>query len=105
MMKNIFNDIPESLPEELFEIIAENRNIKIERIISEGHTTPPGEWYDQELNEFVILLSGMAIIRFENDEIVEMNSGDYLIIQAHKRHRVEFTSSDQKCIWLAVHYK
>lgn len=101
---NIYKNIPSNIPEELFEIISENENIKIERIISDGHSTPQDYWYDQEKNEFVILLKGNAELLFDNDEKVILNEGDYLIIPKHKKHRVLSTSKETKTIWLAVHY-
>ncbi|CDN15113.1 hypothetical protein RintRC_1533 [Richelia intracellularis] len=53
---NIFQ-LPSQLPQhELFETLLTNQDILIERIISTGHTTPPGEWYEQENYEWVILI-------------------------------------------------
>jgi len=72
-LTNIFNIQGFNLPEELIEILAQNENIKIERIISEGHTSPKNFWYNQETNEFVILLKGEAEILFENDERVKLS--------------------------------
>ena len=101
---NIFKNIPTFLPGEFFELIVESDNLKVERIISDGHNSPSDFWYDQDKNELVIILKGSAILEFENDDKVELNEGDYLIIPAHKRHRVESTDKSQKTIWLAVHY-
>ncbi len=106
-MENIFKDIPQDLPDELMENIAGDaeREIKIERIISRGHASPPGFWYDQEQNEFVILLKGKAALLFkESNKMVEMSSGDYIDIPAHTLHRVEWTIPGEDTIWLAVHY-
>ncbi len=102
-MTNIFN-LPSSLPnKELFESIVANGKILIERIISTGQTTPPGEWYDQDKDEWVILLQGEAILSYEDESQVTLTVGDYLFIPAHQKHRVEYTSSNPPCIWLAVH--
>jgi cupin 2 domain-containing protein len=104
-MNNIFQNILDS-DEELFEEIFSNEVIKFERIVSSGQSTPKGEWYDQEWNEFVILLSGSAEILFEGDTTTTtMQAGDYINIPAHRKHRVETTSTTEKSIWLAVHYK
>ncbi|MAT57460.1 MAG: hypothetical protein CMF23_05760 [Ignavibacteriae bacterium] len=92
------------MPEELFEIISEKDNIKIERIISDGHSTPDDYWYDQDKDEFVILLKGNAVLLFENDERVDLSEGDYVVIPKHCRHKVLGTSKETKTIWLAVHY-
>jgi len=101
---NLFQNIPNNLPEEFFETIAQSDNIKIEKIISDGHTSPPGFWYDQDLNEFVIVLKGNAILEFEDGTTHKMNEGDYQIIPAHKKHRVSYTDNSTKTIWLAVHF-
>ena len=104
-MKNIFSDIPDSLPDELIEVISENQDVKIERIVSRGHKSPYDFWYDQDKNEFVFLVCGEARLRFEKEvEFVQMKKGDYLIIPAHKRHRIEWTSPNEDTVWLTVHY-
>lgn len=101
---NIFKNIPEQLPEELIECIFKRDNIQIERIISKGHMTPAGQWYDQDEDEWVMLLEGEAVILYEKDhQTIHLNAGDYLLIPAHTRHRVEWTPPDLLTIWLAVH--
>jgi cupin 2 domain-containing protein len=100
---NIF-DLPDSLPnEELFEPLVNYSDILIERIISTGQTTPIGEWYDQPRDEWIVLLQGEARLSYENRDSMELRSGDYLLIPAHQKHRVEYTSVNPPCIWLAVH--
>ena len=102
-MTNIFN-LPPSLPDkELFESIVKSDNILIERIISTGQTTLPGEWYDQDKDEWVILLQGEAVLSYEDGSQIKLTAGDYLFIPAHQKHRVEYTSISPPCIWLAVH--
>ena len=101
---NIFADIPEQLPEELFESIIKQDNVLIERIVSNGHVTATGQWYDQAGDEWVILLQGGAMLLFEkNQRLVRLTPGDYLFIPAHTRHRVEWTLPDFNTVWLAVH--
>lgn len=104
MVNNIFKDIPENLTEELIQTLIEKDKIRIERIISKGHSSPKDFWYDQEENEWVILLKGKAKLRFENDSLIELNGGDHINIPANKKHRVEWTESNQETIWLAVFY-
>ncbi len=102
-MNNIF-DLPSSLPnKELFESLVSADNILIERIISTGQTTPPGEWYDQDQDEWVILLQGFASLSYADGSEIKLTKGDYLFIPAHQKHRVEYTSSEPTCIWLAIH--
>lgn len=103
--KNIFAAEPYLIQEEFSELLLKSEHFKLERIISSGQTTPPGDWLDQNLNEWVILLSGSAGLRFEDEETFVMRPGDYVHILAHKRHRVEWTDPEQKTVWLALHYK
>jgi cupin 2 domain-containing protein len=103
-MENIFENVPEELKEELFETILHGKDVRIERIVSEGQTTPPGEWLEQEEAEWVILLSGGAELSFDDGSPREkMNFGDYIFIEAGRRHRVEWTCTDKKTVWLAIH--
>jgi cupin 2 domain-containing protein len=93
------------LPEEIFDTICSAERVKIERIVSRGHASPEGFWYDQERNEFVLVVRGSAGLRLEHeDDIVVLKSGDYLNIGAHIKHRVEWTDPTCETIWLAVHY-
>jgi cupin 2 domain-containing protein len=103
--KNIFKDIPVNMTEELVEIISETDNIRIERIVSRAHSSPNDFWYDQEKNEYVIILKGRAGLAFEDrDDVIVMGPGDYLDIPAHARHRVEWTDPEEDTIWLAIYY-
>lgn len=103
--RNLYADIPEQLPEELLQCIVKKDNIRIERIVSNGHVTPADQWYDQNEDEWVILLQGQATLLFENNrELVSLNPGDYLLIPAHTRHRVEWTNPYVNTLWLAVHF-
>lgn len=102
-MSNLFNDIPSSLSEELVQAILNQPNLRIERIVSHGHASPDGFWYDQEQHEFVVLLKGAARLRFE-DEMIEMKPGSFLDIPAQRKHRVEWTTPDEPTVWLAIHY-
>ncbi len=104
-IRNLFQDLPEGVTEEMSEALLDTRQFRLERILSEGQKTPPGEWYDQDTSEWVILLSGEAGVLFEGEaETSVMRPGDYVHIPAHKRHRVEWTDAKQKTVWLALHY-
>ncbi len=103
-MTNIF-DLPSSLPDkELFESLVSAEDILIERIISTGQSTPSGEWYDQNRDEWVILLQGEACLSYADGSQIKLTVGNYLLIPAHQKHRVEYTSFEPPCIWLAVHF-
>jgi cupin 2 domain-containing protein len=102
-MPNIYKLSQEIYQSEKFEQIVSGKNIQIERIISTGQTTPAGQWYDQTTDEWVILLQGEAELSYTDDTRIKLTAGDYLLIPAHTKHRVEYTSIDPACIWLAVH--
>ncbi len=103
---NFFSKLTIDSGNEIFEILAENNYVMIERITSFGQSTPKGEWYDQDTNEWVILLQGSAGIIFDGEPTIHLlNPGDYMLIPAHKRHRVEFTDKYNPSLWLAVHFK
>jgi cupin 2 domain-containing protein len=104
VIRNIFENIPDQLPDELFECLFKQNKIEIERIISRGHITPVGQWYDQDWDEWIILLQGEAIIVYEQDnQTIHLNAGDYLLIPSHAKHRVEWTPDKTDTIWLAIH--
>jgi len=103
---NLFADVPPEIPEEILQVLLETGAFRLERIISAGQATPPGEWYDQDTQEWVVLLRGGAGLRFEDEpEPRRLSPGDYLLIPAHRRHRVEWTDPEQKTVWLALHYR
>jgi len=104
-VENLFSNIRKKFPEEIFETLLEKNNVKLERIISSGQSTPAGKWFEQEKDEWVVLLKGKAGLRFENEtEVIELTPGDHLVIPAHKKHRVEWTDEKQNTVWLALHY-
>ena len=102
--ENIFTSMPEDFDDESIDVLLKSESLKIERIISKGHMSPDTGWYDQENDEWVLVLKGAALISFENDTDVNLATGDYVNIAAHVRHRVKWTDPDIETIWLAVHY-
>ncbi|MDD4330093.1 MAG: cupin domain-containing protein [Aliarcobacter sp.] len=100
---NIFEKIIVDKTEEIFFEIFKNETIKIEKIVSNGQTSPENFWYEQEKSEFILLLEGFAILEFENRE-VELKKGDCINIKAKQKHRVKFTSLNEPTIWFAVFY-
>ena len=104
-VENLFATSTLTLAQESFETILETAGFRLERIVSAGHVTPPGEWYDQERAEWVVLLRGEARLVFEGDPAaVILRPGDHVRIPAHRRHRVEWTDPAQHTVWLALHY-
>ena len=103
--RKIFDAVPEvaaAASTEFVERLAQGGGARVERIVSHGHASPPGFWYDQPETEWVLLVAGRARLRFHPDRIVELEPGDHLLIPAHERHRVEWTDPDGATIWLAV---
>lgn len=104
-IKNILDDVPSDLPEEITQEILSSGNIRIERIVSRGQSSPDNFWYDQEENEWVMVIKGKAALKFYNEaKLCELKEGDYLNIPSHKKHRVEWTDPESETIWLAVFY-
>ena len=105
-MKSLFENIPAKLPEELFETLVAADPVRIERIVSRGQASPEGFWYDQKENEFVVVLKGSAGLQMEDEDAPRvLKPGDYVVIPAHARHRVEWTDPSGATIWLAVFYR
>jgi cupin 2 domain-containing protein len=104
-MRNLFGQVPRELPHELFEEIVSAADVRIERIVSAGHTTPAGEWYDQDWNEWVVVLQGRARLRVEGESAArKLGPGDHCFLPAHCRHRVDWTDPQAVTMWLAVHW-
>jgi cupin 2 domain-containing protein len=101
---NLFADLLVDLPDEVFTTLLDSAGIRIERIVSHGHASPEGFWYDQDQHEWVVVLKGAATLRFE-DETIEMKPGDFVNIPSRKKHRVDWTTPHEQTIWLAVFYK
>ena len=98
---NLFSALPPPAGAEVFQTLFADPACRVERIVSHGHASAPGDWYDQDGDEWVLLLAGAAVLRFEAGNEVALRAGDWITIPAHRRHRVESTSTD--AVWLAVH--
>lgn len=104
MLGNIFDSIPDNLDDEVFDLLLQNNQIKIERIISKGQSSPKSGWYDQDKNEWVIVLKGEAVISFENNKDIRLKVGSHLHIPAYRKHKVKWTDPKVETVWLAVFY-
>ena len=102
-LDNLFEVVPSALPSEVIQTLLQGSEVRIERIVSRGHTSPPGFWYNQEQSEWVVVLAGAARVQFE-DRVVDMQVGAFINIPAGEKHRVEWTAPDETTIWLAVYY-
>ena len=105
---NLYEPIPSNLTEEFLEILAEGEGkLKIERIVSSHQAPPSDTWYDQPSTEWVAVLKGSAVLRFENDDgpLVTLSVGDWLEIPPHAKHRVEAVDELIDTVWLAIHWE
>ena len=116
---NLLSAIPSDLSAEVFETLTESNSIKIERIVSLGHSSPDSGWYDQDQHEFVLVMQGSAKLLFaqknqafaqkdqvlqQKEQCFELNAGDYLNIPRGQKHKVVWTDPDVETVWLAVFY-
>ncbi len=88
---------------EVFETLLSKGDLRIERIVTLTPYSEPGDWYDQDTDEWVVLLKGSAEIEYGTGEKVRLKAGDHLLIPAHRVHRVSWSGPGETCIWLAVH--
>lgn len=108
---NLFAGLPEGTPgaapaAEAFTPLAQGGSFRLLRIVSTGQATPPGDWYDQPEDEWVVLLSGGAGLLVEGEAAARaLGPGDWLRLPAHCRHRVEWTAADGPTVWLALHFQ
>ena len=100
---NLFANLPQLSGSEQSLNLFESSSIKIQRIVSHSYSSPSDFWYDQDEDEWVIVLRGEATIEFKGGELVRMKEGDYMTIPRHVKHRVQQT--DPETIWLAVHVR
>jgi cupin 2 domain-containing protein len=103
-VNNLFADIPREMPEELVGEILRTDAFRIERIVSRGQASPPGFWYDQQADEWVLVVKGSASLSFSDGREITLAPGDHLVIPRHVRHRVARTNPHEETVWLAVHF-
>lgn len=104
-VQNLFAASSDHSDQERFETLLQTNGFRLELIISTGQATPPGQWYDQDRSEWVMLVSGSAGLIFEGETaVLALRPGDHLLIPARRKHRVEWTSPDEPTVWLALHF-
>ncbi|AXE91955.1 cupin domain-containing protein [Paraburkholderia sp. DD10] len=102
---NLFDHGEPASSDERVDALVERGGVTVERIVSTGQASPPGFWYDSPRAEWVVLLSGAAALEFEGEPRPHpMKPGDHVLIEAHCRHRVAWTSETEPSVWLAVYY-
>ncbi len=107
-MSNLFADLPAglNLAEELVEVLIQSQHVRVERIVSTGHASPDDFWFDQEEDEWVVVVKGAVELLFEGEATpLSMKPGDHVLIRAHHKHRVVRTTPDEPTIWLAVFFR
>lgn len=103
---NLFAALPAPSPEEAFATLLDAGPVRIERIVSHGHASPEGFWYEEDEGEWVVLLQGAAGLQFAGEEAPRrLAPGDWVDIPPHTRHRVAWTDPDRPTVWLALHYR
>jgi cupin 2 domain-containing protein len=101
---NLFTYLPDAKAAEIIETVLTDETIRIERIVSAGQSSAPDFWYNQDMDEWVVLLQGKAEVEFMDGRLIRLEKGDYIHIPAGEKHRVKKTSRRPVCIWLAIHY-
>ena len=101
---NLFASLPERPASEVFDTLLAHDKVRIERIVSRGHTAPAEGWFDQDEHEWVLVLEGAGRLLFEDGRELELRRGDHLNIPAHARHKVTWTDPERLTVWLAVFY-
>jgi cupin 2 domain-containing protein len=105
VVTNILADLPATLPQELVTLLLATEHVRIERIVSTGHASPPGFWYDQAEGEWVVLLQGAARLSVAGDAASrDLVPGDVVHLPPRLRHRVDWTDPTTPTVWLAIFY-
>jgi cupin 2 domain-containing protein len=103
-LANLFDHLPvQSRDEELVELLS-RKGIRIERIVSMGQSTPEDAPYNQDHDEWILLLKGAARLWIEGQEEQDLRPGDHLLIPARHLHRETWTAPGEPTVWLAVHF-
>lgn len=105
MLKNLLTDLPDARQGEIFQELLRSDRVRLERIVSQGQTSAPHDWYDQDEHEWVLVLEGAGTVRFDNGEQHPLQRGDCLHIPAHTRHQVTWTDPHAPTVWLALFYR
>lgn len=101
---NLFHPLPDATRAERFDDLLHMPSCRVERIVSHGQASPPGFWYDQDWDEWVLVLAGSAELRLQTEPApIRLAVGDYLLIPAGVRHRVESTDPAGPTVWLVIH--
>jgi cupin 2 domain-containing protein len=100
---NLFDDLLARTDGEDFTELLSREDVRIERIVSTGQSTPPDKPHRQGHDEWVLILAGSVGLRIEGEGERNLRAGDYVLIEAHRSHWVTWTATDEPTIWLAIH--
>jgi cupin 2 domain-containing protein len=101
-VNSLFNTESDNPNSEQLSSLLKAPGLRLEKIVSFGHATAKGEWYDQHETEWVMLAQGSAQLCFDPGGLIDLQAGDFLTIPVHLKHRVEACSDD--AVWLALHF-
>jgi cupin 2 domain-containing protein len=104
-MFNLFANLPAQTAHEEFTNLLSRPGIRIERIVSNGQSTPVDAPYNQDHDEWVLILRGSATLWIAGENERDLYPGDHVLIPAHRIHRVTKTASNEPTIWLAIHFQ
>lgn len=99
-MTNLFTHNTNNLSSELFDTLLQTNKVHIEKITSHGQVSHT--WYEQDRDEWVVLIEGEGHLLFEDGHEVHLQKGEHIYIEKMKKHKVIYTSSPS--IWLAIHF-
>jgi cupin 2 domain-containing protein len=103
IVRSLLQSLPDAAGGEVNERLLDGRGLRLERVVSLGQTSPPGFWYDQDEDEWVMLLAGAAHLAIAGESTDrQLGPGDSVMLPAHCRHRVTWTDPDRPTVWLAL---
>ena len=100
---DLLSELPPASADEAITTLVAGDGVRIERIVSRGHASPEGFWYDQAEAEWLMVVAGRARLRIEGEaEDRALGPGDSLFLPARCRHRIAWSDPAQPAVWLAV---
>jgi cupin 2 domain-containing protein len=104
---NLFRDLPPRADEEVFTELLAREGVRIERIVSTGQSTAADKPYDQEHDEWVLLLAGSAGLWIEGEGERDLRPGDHVLIlllsrsdgrSAYSKHHLRSVTCDTSLV-------
>ena len=96
--------LPDAAADEQADALLARSGVRLLRIVSTGQATPDGDWYDQDEDEWVVVIAGSAELLVEGEAAPRtLGPGGWIYLPAHCRHRVVATNAATPTVWLALH--